>query len=248
MEKVSVFTHELDMALRPVDTTSGSTVYDRQLAVYLDDERVRCVEKGGILIFQNLPRRRFRLELRSPHYEPECRDVDLDALPKGLPLLELHLIPGPAYPGGVEFLTLEGRCPGISELSAIRVGDNACMIREFDPRKRLIKLFNPHHLSLDRMLYALADPDSGSYEPFRILKMVDEQTAKIDRVLETEFRNYFPITPTVLGKCSPDGRYCLRVRDNGTQACWVVRWVADGVPHFHTVDFRQEAHPRIEGW
>lgn len=247
MEKTTVFTHSLDLALRLVDTTSGRGVSGGGMTVRVDGKPVRFGEKGGgLLIFQNLGTRRFRLEIASPAFEPAEREVDLDALGKGLPLLEIHLIPGAGYPGAAEFLTLEGTLPGIQELSAVRVGDSACLIREFDPRKRLVKLFNPHHLALDRVLYALVDPDNGRYEPFRIVRTVDDQTIKTDRVLETVFRNYFPISPMVLGSCGGDGRYCLRVRDDGTACKWLVRWEERGTVRFRTVDFRQEPDPRLE--
>lgn len=247
MEKTTVFTHSLDLALRLVDTTSGRGVSGRGITVRIDGEPVPFGEKGGgILIFQNLGTRRFRLSLSSPAFEAAEREVDLDTLGKGIPILELHLIPGPGYPGAAEFQTLEGILPGIAHLSAVRAGDNACLIREFDARKRLMKLFNPHRLALDRVLYALVDPDSGCYEPFRIVRNLDDQNIKIDRVLETAFRNYFPISPTVLGKCSGDGRYCLRVRDDGTACKWLIRWEEAGASHFRTVDFRQETHPRLE--
>lgn len=247
MEQTAVFTHRLGLALRLVDTTSGAGVSGRDLELRIDGQTVRPGEKGGVLIFQSLPDRPFRLEVRSPHFESETRTVDPDALPKGLPLLELPLIPSAGYPGSTDFLTLEGTLPGVSALSAVRAGDNACMIREFDPRRRLMKLFNPHHLSLDRMLYGLVDPDNERYEPFRIIKMTDDQTAKTDRVLETEFRSFFPVVPIVLGHCTPDGRYCLRVRDDGTQARWIVRWESGGTAHFQTVDFREEPHPQLKG-
>ena len=247
MEKTTVFTHSLDLALRLVDTTSGRGVSGRGMTVRIDEKPVRFGEKGdGMLIFQNLGTRRFRLEISSSAYETAEREVDLDALGKGVPLLELHLIPGPGYPGAAEFQTLEGTLPGIENLSAVRVGDNACLIREFDPRKRLVKLFNPHHLSLDRVLYALVDPDNGCYEPFQIVRTLDDQTIKTDRVLETAFRNYFPISPTVMGTCGGDGRYCLRVRDDGTACKWLIRWEEQGTARFRTVDFRQEPHPRLE--
>ncbi len=242
-----MFTHSLNLALRLVDTTSGADIPGWELEIRIDGQLTRCEEKGGVLIFQNLRQRQFSLSLRSPHYEPVDQAVDLDALPHGLPLMELPMIPSANFPGGTEFLTLEGTLPGISALSAVRSGENACMIREFEPRKRLMKLFNPHHLSLDRMLYGLVDPDHGSYEPFRILHMADDQTAKTDRVLETAFRNYFPVSPMVLGKWDETGRYCLRVRDDGTQARWIIRWEAGGTAHFQTVDFREDPAPRLEG-
>ena len=246
MKKITVFTHSLDLALRLVDTTSGTAVSGGSIEAYLDGSRVRFEEKGGVLIFQKLPARQFQLELRSPYYEPEAREIDLDAM-TGMPLLEQHLIPSAGYPGGTELLTLEGSLPGIDSLTAVRAGDNACMIRAFDPRKRLMTIFNPHHLALERVHYALVDPDSGRYEPFDIVKRTDDRTVKADRVPEMEFRNYFPITPLVLGKCGGDGDYCLRVRDDGSQARWIVRWEVDGTPYFRTLDFREDAHPHLEG-
>lgn len=246
MKKIAVFTHRLDLALRLVDTTSGAPVPASQVETWLEEVRIRFEEKGGVLLFQDLPARRFRLSIRSPWFEPEEREVDLDTLPQP-PLLELHLIPSTGYPGDTAFWTLEGVLPGIGGLTAVRAGDNNCMIRNFDPRKRLMTIFDPHHLALDRVHYALMDVDRGQYEPFRILKRIDDQTIKIDRVLETEFRNYFPVTPLVLGRCGPEGAYCLRVRDDGTQARWIVRWERDGLPQFRTIDFQAEAAPHLEG-
>ncbi len=247
MEKITVFTHRLDLAVRLVDTTSGRGVSGSGVTVRVDGVPVPFDDKGsGLLSMQNLGTRRFQLEICSPAYEPETLSVDLDTLGKGLPLLEVQLIPGLGYPGGVEFQTLAGTLPGIQSLSAVRLGDSACLIRAFDPRKRLVTLFNPHHLAMDRRFYALVDPDSGVCEPFEIIRTVNDQTVKIDRVLETAFRNYFPITPTVRGRCRPDGRYCLRARDEGGDGRWLVRWEGADGPHFRTVDFRQEDHPRLE--
>ena len=247
MEKTLVFTHRLDLALRLVDTTSGRNVSGRSTAAFVDGKQVRFGEKGDqVLIFRNLEKRAFRLTITSPLYETAEVDVDLEKLDARLPLLEIHLVPGRNYIPGIELLSVEGTLPGIQELSAVRMGENSCLIREFDPRRRQATVFNPHHLALDRVHYALVDPDRGTCEPFRILRMVNDQTLKLDRVLEMSFRNYFPITPQVLGKTGADGSYCLRLRDDGTQARWLIRWVVDGETRFRTVDFRSTPHPRLE--
>lgn len=247
MERVLVFTHRLDLALRLVDTTSGANVPGAGICVRMDGKRVWFAEKRDhLLIFQGLEKRAFRMEVSSPSFEPLETEVDLDALDQAQPLLELHLVPGRDYPGGVDFFTVEGRLPGIGELSAVPLGENNCLIREFDPRRRIAKIFNPHHLSLDRVGYALVDPDHNRFEPFRILRSMDDQTLKIDRILETEFKNYFPIVPQVQGITRPDGSYCLRVRDNGERAKWLLRWVRDGDVCFRFVDFRETPAPRLE--
>ena len=240
MEKILVFTHRLDLALRLVDTTSGRNVSGRNVTVLADGEPIRFSEKQDqVLVFQNLGKRKFRMKILSPAFEEAETEVDLDALGRGLPLLEIHLVPSEQYPGGATFFTLQGLLPGIGELAAVRVGDKACLMREFDPRKRLAKVFNPHHLALDRVYYALLDPDRGIYEPFRILRLVDDQTLKVDRILEMSFKNYFPVTPEVLGKTRPDGSYCLRLRDEGQDARWVIRWKINGENRFRMVNFRE---------
>ena len=247
MEKTLVFTHRLNLALRLVDTTTGRNVSGRSTAAFVDGKQVRFGEKGDhVLIFQNLEKRAFRLTITSPAYETAQVDVELDTLDPKLPLLEIHLVPSKQYPVGVELLSVEGTLPGIQELSAVRVGENSCLIREFDPRRRQATVFNPHHLALDRVHYALVDPDRGICEPFRILRMVNDQTLKLDRVLEMPFRNYFPVTPRVLGKTEADGSYCLRLRDDAAQAKWLLYWVVDGKANFRTVDFRITRNPRLE--
>ena len=247
MEKILVFTHRLDMALRLVDTTSGRNISGRNISILADDKRVPFGVKGdGVLILQAISQRTFRLTINADDFEEARVDVDLDALEPKMPLMEIHMVPRKHISGGISLLSVEGILPGIQELSAVRVGENSCLIREFDPRRRQAKVFNPHHLSMDRVHYALVDPDRGLCEPFRILRMLDDQTLKLDRVIEMPFRNYFPVTPRVLGMVRPDGSYCLRLRDDSTQAKWLIRWVVDGEPRFRTVDFRVTPEPRLE--
>lgn len=247
MEKVLSVVHRLDLVLRLIDTTSGRNVSSAGACVAVDGVPVPFGRKeGGMLIFQNLGKRHFHLRTAPLGWEPMETEVDLDALPKGLPLLELHLIPQRNQAGAAEFLCLEGRLPGIESLSAVRAGENACLIREFDARRRTMKIFNPHHLDLNRVHYGLTDPDRGVWEPFRVTGMPDEQTLKTDRVLEMAFKNYFPVSPAVQGRADASGEYCLRLRDDGAEARWIVRWSVGGEARFRTVDFRKEACPRLE--
>lgn len=247
MEKAISVVHRLEMALRLIDTTSGRNIPSAGTAVTIDGVPAPFSRKeGGLLVFQDLGKRRFRLQAAPWGWEPLAAEVDLDALPKGLPLLEFHLIPLANQLGGVEFLTLEGRLPGIAALSAVRAGESACLIRGFDARQRIMKIFNLHRLDLDRVHYGLTDPDQGAWEPFRVVEILDEQSLRTDRVLETPFKNYFPINPAVQGRTDPDGAYCLRLRDEGTEARWIIRWSLGGKAYFRTVDFRAEPNPRLE--
>ncbi len=248
MEKISVFTYRLDMALRLVDTTSGRNIPANEIKVFIGNNRVHFEAKSdNILIFRNLESRAFQMEVISPYFEPVKIDIDLDTLNKSLPLVELHMVPNENYRGPVKFFELSGTLKGISSLSAVRMEDNSCLIREFDSRKRIAKIFNPHRLALDRVWYAMVDPDVNTYETFKINKLLDDQTIKIDRVLETEFKNYFQITPLISGITHDDGSYCLRVRDEAEKAKWLVRWYEKDKPCFRVIDFRENESPSLEG-
>lgn len=237
-----VITHRLDLALRLIDTTTGIPVSGRGADIRVDGKLAARMEKpDGILVFQNIGKTAYTLSIRITGYEPCMLFIDASTLDPVMPLLEQHLIPGRGYSGGPT-LTLEGTLPGIEQLSAVKIGISTCQIREFDPRKKLLTVFNPHKLELDRLHYALVDQDAGTFEPFTIVKRISEQTFKLDRVLETQFRSHFPISPVVLGMVEPDGQYRLRVRDDTQTACWLTRYVANGQIHFHSVDFRRE-HP-----
>lgn len=247
MEKSRVFAYSLKFALRLVDTTNGKEVSDYDIRVLVDGAAEKYVTKGGVLVFQDLEKRTFQMEVCVPAYEPVTMPVDLDALDKRLPMIELHMIPSGRHPDRMRMLTLRGNYPGLEELCAVRVEDNVCMIRDFDPRKRQMKIFNPHRLALDRVFYALVDPDENVFEAFRILHHDDDQLAKIDHVIETAFKNYFPVTPIVFGLVEPDGSYCLHVRDDWESARWLVRWSLEGKSYYRIIDFREESELPMEG-
>lgn len=242
------FRHSLDLALRLIDTTTGRALAGRGLELRRDGKPVRPLEKeDGYLVLLGQGRQDFDLSVALRGYEPRQVRVEYAALDKALPLLELHLIPGKGYAPGVPCFSLEGTFPGITALDAVRAGDSACLIREFDPRKRLMTLFNPHKLELDRTFYALVDPDRETYEPFRLVKRIDFQVHKTDRVIQTQFGSYFPVCPIIFGGTGPDGSYRLRVRDNAAQARWIVRWEAGGQTFFQTVDFHQPETLALKG-
>ena len=247
MVKTKVFTHSLSLALRVVDTATGYNIPGRDLTVSIDGKKVWLQEKDdGVLTFQDLEPRAFHLEVSAPYYEKEEREVDLDQMDQRLPLLELELIPGKNFPEWAELQELEGVLPGIQELTAVPAGENSCLIQEFDPRRRVMKMFNPHRLALERISYALVDPEENRYEIFRILKRIDDFTLKIDRVLEMPIRNSFPISPVVTGRCGPQGRYRLCTRREMGGARWLLRWVVEDQVFFRLVDFRETPHPRLE--
>lgn len=241
MERCTEVVHRLGLALRLLDTVSGQGISARSVQVMADGKPLRCMEKaGGLLIFQEVGETPFQLELRSREYEPVSLSVDPQALDRAQPLLELHLIPNAQHISAVPLLSLEGTLPGIGDICAVRSGDSPCLIREMDARRRTFKIFNPHHLELSRIHYALVDPDKELFVPFRILQRKDPQTLQVDQTPDMAFQNYFPISPIVFGWVSPQGQYALRVRDDARSARWIIRYTVDGEVRFYTADLHQE--------
>lgn len=236
----ALISHSLDLALRLTDTTTGRVVVGQDITVLRDGKRVSHMDKGGHVVLVGHGRSDFLLTVKAPGYEPQTLPICYEQQDPHMPQLELQLIPSADYYSSVPCLTLSGTLPGLRSLCAVRAGDSACLIREFDPRKRLLTLFNPHKLELERTHYALVNPDEGSFEPFQVVRRLSDQQFKIDRVLESQFGNYFPVCPIVFGRVDPDGSYCLRVRDDSTQQRWLTRQEkgAEQIV-FQIVDFRK---------
>ena len=236
----ALISHSLDLALRFTDTTTGRVVVGQDITLLRDGKRVGHMDKDGHVVLVGWGRSDFTLTVRAPGFEPQTIPIRYEALDPHLPQLELQLIPGADYYSPIPCLTLSGTLPGLRALTAVRAGDSACLIREFDPRKRVLTLFNPHKLELARTHYALVNPDEETFEPFQIVRRLSDQQFKIDRVLESQFGNYFPVGPVVFGRVDPGGGYCLRVRDDSSQQRWLTRRQEEPEQIiFQTVDFRK---------
>ena len=243
--------HRLGLALRLLDTTTGFPVQDRAVRILWDGKLVHPqFRTDGSMIFLEAGQEDFTLDITLSGFEPRHLEVRRKELDPKLPLLELHMIPGDDYRlSRYPCLGVEVVLPGIQTLDGVRAGESPCLIREQDPRRRLITIFNPHNLELNRTWYALVNPDQGVYEPFSVVRRVNGQQYKLDRALEMEFRNYFPICPLVFGCAGPDGRYRLKVRDDAASARWMLRWVAGGQVNFATLDLRvqHQLEPTVSG-
>lgn len=237
----AIFIHRLDLALRLMDTTTGNDVAGHEVMLFYDGKPLHPMEKEkGTLIFPGLGRNDFTLSVTSQKYDSVTIPIRFAELDKEFPIVEIHLIPSKNSISTVPCLSLVGNMSGISDLTAVRMGDTSCLIRDFDPRKKLATIFNPHHLELNRTHYALVDPNEQCYERFSIVKKLDDHTIKLDRVLVTKFGNYFPITPIIFGHTSEDGSYRLRVRDDASAAKWLIHYQIDQESHFQCVDLRQD--------
>ena len=233
-------THRLVLALRLVDTADGRTIKDKTIVIRKDGIVVKpMIKDDGYFVFSNMERKNFTLELTARGYETYRGEVDFDQLDPVRPLLVLHMVPGQNYRGLYPCLSLEGQASGITAIDAVRAGVDICQIKGWDLANMQITITNPYRVRLESVWYALVDPDSGTYEVFRVIRQISDLVFEIDRVLKTAFQPYFPVCPLIFGSIGPGDRYCLRVADDQDGARVIVRTQCDGQESFETVDLKR---------
>jgi len=238
MERIEIIRHQAGLILRLLDTATGQEIQQAEWVFLRNGKPVRPMSRSdGKLIFLAFPPEACELTVRVAHYLPQTVSLTEAQLTQRPPLVELHCIPDASYAARWPCHTLEGEYPAITELDAVRCSDTACLIRSFEERKRMVTVFNPHHLMLERTFYAIVNPDAGHYEPIQIEQQVDDQRFRLAEPLQQPFHNHFPVARRVLGAVSQPNRYVLRVPADSSSPRWIVRWRSSGVDRFQLVDF-----------
>lgn len=239
--------YQLSLAFRLLDTTSRRVLTGSEVKLLRNGEPIPSVQRpGGYFILVNYPREDFILGIRAKGFEPVDFPVRYGELGQKLPELTIHLIPEKASFDPLSGVSIEGVLPGIRSLAAAKPDGGSCFIRGFDPKKKLLTVFNPNSLSFGRVYYALVDPENDSFEPFSIVEERSRELYLIDRALPKDFRPSFPISPIVFGRAGAEGDYCLRLRDEGGSPRWILRWETDEGAFCRAVDIRRPETFRLE--
>lgn len=236
MADYAVITHQLRLAIRLIDTSTGRLIDSQGADAYAGGKALHPMRRAdGYLVFLTLPPAGEILTLRVPDYEPY--DFVVPEGPNAMQ--EVQLIPD-----GKSRLqpccTLAGQLEGLTALDAVETGNNACLMRDYDERRKIITLFNPHQLALDRTYYAVVDPEGARYEAIEITSSTSDKTFRVKDPLAGAFSNHFPVCRRVLGRVTPAGEYLLRVRDDGGESRWIVRYVVAEKEYFQTVYFGRD--------
>ncbi len=236
MEPTVIIRHRAGLVLRVLDTATGQVIFEAGAKFSRNGEEIHpMLRPDGRLVFLDVPLEECELTVKIAHYLPATLTLAVKQLEQRPPLVQLQLVPDGSFPS--RYHTFSGKYPGIEEIDAVRLSDNACLIREFDERRQIMTLFNPHHLELDRSYYAVVNPDVCTYEPVGITEQSSDIKFRIDRKLQNQIRSHFPVARRVLGAAYPDGQYLIRVPADSSVPKWLVRWRCGGMDRFHTVDF-----------
>jgi hypothetical protein len=230
---------KLDLLLNMKDATTGLSVEERDVRFIVDDEPVLAHGRGeGAYVFLNWGRETCLMHIEVYGYEPKTITVDYEKLDPVLPAIDVFLIPSENTRRGEPLLTLKGRLSGLCTVEAIHPGRSVTSIREFDAKKRIMTVFTPNRrMNLTDVYYGIFHADQNAFEPIEVFRELSDKKVRLKNNLEMGFVPNSPICRIVCGQVEEDGTYLLRVRDDGKNLKYLVRYIVGDETRYKVIDF-----------
>lgn len=226
--------YKLDLIVRLVDTTTGRRVTQRQVIFQTAGQVLPFLQRDdGVYILLNHGRSDMVLEITATGYLPVRLQVHYEELSANFPEIEAPLIPQINPKGFIEMLTFEGCCPGLSSIEAVSLKKAYATIAGYQEKKQILKLF--YEKPLEENAYAVIHMEQQEFEEFQIKKRLDKLSIKLAAPLQTVCRPETRIARIVRGMVEPDGRYLLRMLEDGDETEYLVRYVVKGKASFKRV-------------
>ena len=249
MEAFAVIKAKLDLLVRLVDTTTGATVDERNVLFMRDESQVRPEDRGsGTYVFINTGREDFLMRIKVSGYEEYVTRVRYEELDPNIPECIAFLIPSEKAKRGEGFFSLSGNLPFLEALEAVNLSRIACTANEYNKKKLLLNVFSSAGawVTLENRDYGLLQPDKKSYEKIEVLGNEGPQYIRLKSPLEKEFTSNLPIMRIIFGNVNENGDYLLRVRDDGGDQTYLIRFVVNGEVKFQVVDFYEGGELSVE--
>jgi hypothetical protein len=229
----------LDLAIRLQDTTTGLEVSERNTRFILGDEEVRPISRGfGNYILINHGRENCLMQVLVYGFEPYSAYIDYEDLDERLPAVDVFLIPSEKDDTRRDFISLSGKLKGISSLECIHPNRPFSSIREFDKKKKIMTIYAPNRrMNMVHTYYGLLGVGTGTYECIEITEQIDNQKVVLKEPLQQEFSVNAPICRRLFGKVDDEGNYLLRIRNDGKNLKYLVRYVVGEDVRYKSVDF-----------
>lgn len=239
MKAQATIHHQLALVVRLIDATTGRGISERDVRFRLDPVKIKPIARGGgTYLFLDVEKEDFTMEVSVYGYEPCEMEIRFSALDSRMPIQEFYLLPLDNLAEGENVLTLRGTMPGIEAIEAVPPSGTTCSIKDYDKRKKIMTVFNPHNARLSDIHYGLVSLDRCSYEPFQVAEEIGARELRLREDLQQPFTINQPIARILYGQVKPDGSYLLKVRDS-KNAVYLVRYVVDGRERFQAVDFHK---------
>ena len=226
--------YKLNLILRLVDTTTGRKVKERQVIFKADNRIITFQQKDeGVYILMNHAGEDMTLDISAKGYLPMQTKICFEKLSARLPEVEVPLIPETGRNRFVDYLTLEGKKPGLTSVEAVSPENPHGMLISYQPRRQSLKLY--YAKAFEEQSYAVVHEEAQQFEEFRVEKKLNKLEIKLASPLVTKCEPKEKISRIVRGKVEPDGSYLLRILEDGSGAGYLVRYVVDGKESFEWV-------------
>ena len=249
MEAFAVIKAKLDLLVRLVDTTTGAAVDERNVLFVRDERQVRPEDRGnGNYVFINTGREDFLMRIKVTGFEEYVTRIRYEELDPNIPECVAFLIPSEKAKRGEGLFSLSGNLPFLEALEAINLSRLVCTANEYNKKKVLLNVFSSAGawVTMENKYYALLQPDKQSYEKIEVLGNEGPQDIRLKSPLEEEFTSNLPIMRIIFGSANENGDYLLRVRDDGGDQTYLVRYVVNGEVRFQVVDFYEGGEQELD--
>ncbi len=247
-----VIGYRLDLAVKLLDTTTGSPVSDEQALFFVDGQRAAFSQRmEGVYIrfgegSEEKTKQDIELGVHIKGYRTAKKTVGCDILSKQYPTVEIPLIPEHQTNGYSNVAALEGRMDGIEDIEAVSLHAPLAQIASYHHRKQTMKLLYAGNFTEER--YALISEGGNAYEAFRIRGRRTGLSLKLDSPLETDCHAKDCIARIVRGCVDENGSYLLCVRQDAFGTAYLVRYSVNGKVQFRQVVFDKPGERRLEAW
>lgn len=237
----SVFGSKLDLLVRLYDTTTGAPVDERNVLFTRNEEPVRPESRGdGMYVFINTGREDFLMQITVFGYEDCSVQVTYEELDDRIPSCDVFLIPSENVHRGENVLSFSGTLPFLEAIEAVKLSRPVCMVKEYDKKHSLLTVYggNGSRIRLESVWYALLKADKTGYEKIEVTGSTAAQAIKIKGGIAEETVTNLPVFRIITGRVRDGGDFLLRVRDDGEDAVYLVRYIVNGEERFQTVDMK----------
>ena len=222
---------KLSLIVRLVDTTTGRKVRERPIIFKSKDQILPFQQKDeGIYILLNYKDAEMMLDISAPGYLPVQTRVCFAQLPAKLPEVEVPLIPENGRNRFTDYLTLEGKKPGITSVTAVSFRNPHGAVIGYQPRRQSLKLY--YAKAFEEQSYAVIHEQTREFEEFRVDKKLNDLEIRLVSPLQKECEPKEKVGRIIRGKVDPDGHYLLRMVEEGSETDYLIRYVVNGQESF----------------
>lgn len=242
----TVITAKLSLALRLIDTTTGKELQELDIRFYRGENILRPMRKGdATYVFVNEGREDFLMHITARGYDEADIQVTYEKLDQRLPMIDVFLMPSERNRVGGQVLEIHGSLSEPEYIEAINLNRPIALYHSIQQKKDIVKLTllpmtAGGGVVLDNMTYAMLDQAKERYDWFKVREQEAQLRVLLDGPPEGEHKLNDEIFRIIYGRAGPDGRFTLKVRDDGSTLPYLIRFKTGGKVYYRHLDFHEE--------